>query len=101
MAKKKNEDIPTRSVQDILTAFGKLNKTEIIVMDETSIKKDIPKTSFGSIKLDIASGIGGAPWGRMIEVYGPESSGKTSISVMLCAQAQKRGNFVFYCTPPL
>jgi recombination protein RecA len=97
MAKKKSEKVATRSVQDILQQFNKLNKTEIMVMDETDIKNEVPHTSFGSLKLDIASGIGGAPHGRMVEIFGPESSGKSTICIQTCAEVQKKGGMVFYC----
>ena len=52
---------------------------------------DVPATSTGSIGLDIALGIGGIPKGRIIEVYGPESSGKTTLSLHCVAEVQKNG----------
>ena len=52
---------------------------------------DVPATSTGSIGLDIALGIGGIPKGRIIEVYGPESSGKTTLSLHCIAEVQKAG----------
>ena len=50
---------------------------------------DIPAISTGSLGLDIALGIGGIPRGRVIEVYGPESSGKTTLAMHCIAEAQK------------
>jgi recombination protein RecA len=54
-------------------------------------KVDIEAISTGSLGLDIALGIGGLPKGRIIEVYGPESSGKTTLALQVVAEAQKRG----------
>ena len=52
---------------------------------------DIEAIPTGSLSLDIALGIGGLPMGRIIEIYGPESSGKTTLTLELIAQAQKKG----------
>ena len=52
---------------------------------------DVPVISTGSIGLDMALGVGGIPKGRVIEVYGPESSGKTTLSMHCIAEAQKKG----------
>ncbi|AVV34489.1 MAG: recombinase RecA [Cobetia sp.] len=51
----------------------------------------IPSVSTGSLGLDIALGIGGLPFGRVVEIYGPESSGKTTLTLSVIAQAQKQG----------
>jgi len=58
--------------------------------------KDIEAISTGSLGLDIALGIGGLPKGRIVEIFGPESSGKTTLSLSVCAQAQKKGGVVAY-----
>ncbi|HMT15336.1 MAG TPA: ATPase domain-containing protein, partial [Aestuariivirga sp.] len=52
---------------------------------------DVEAISTGSLGLDIALGIGGLPKGRVIEIYGPESSGKTTLALQTVAEAQKRG----------
>ena len=52
---------------------------------------DIESVSTGSLRLDLALGIGGLPKGRIIEVYGPESSGKTTLALQVVAEAQKAG----------
>ena len=52
---------------------------------------DIESVSTGSLSLDVALGIGGLPKGRVIEVYGPESSGKTTLALQVVAEAQKAG----------
>ncbi|MBE0507482.1 MAG: recombinase RecA [Marinospirillum sp.] len=51
----------------------------------------MPSVSTGSLGLDIALGIGGLPYGRVVEIYGPESSGKTTLTLSVIAQAQKQG----------
>ncbi|RDE22347.1 recombinase RecA [Motiliproteus coralliicola] len=51
----------------------------------------IPSVSTGSLGLDIALGIGGLPFGRIVEIYGPESSGKTTLTLQVIAEAQKQG----------
>ncbi len=61
-----------------------------------SLVKDVEVISTGSLALDIALGIGGLPKGRIVEVYGPESSGKTTIALSTIAQAQKKGGVVAF-----
>ncbi len=61
-----------------------------------SLYKDIQAISTGSISLDIALGIGGLPKGRIVEIYGPESSGKTTLALSVAAQAQKTGGVVAF-----
>ena len=54
-------------------------------------REAIPSISTGSLGLDIALGIGGLPKGRIVEIYGPESSGKTTLTLQVIAEAQKAG----------
>lgn len=61
-----------------------------------SLVKDVEVISSGALSLDIALGIGGFPKGRIIEIYGPESSGKTTIALTTIAQAQKKGGVVAF-----
>lgn len=65
-------------------------KGTIMKMNDTNREK-IPSYSTGSIGLDIALGIGGLPRGRIVEIYGPESSGKTTLTLSTIAEAQKEG----------
>ena len=51
----------------------------------------VPTVSTGSIGLDVALGAGGLPYGRVVEIYGPESSGKTTLTLSAIAEAQKAG----------
>src|SRR5437868_6190061 len=57
---------------------------------------DVPAISTGSLGLDIALGIGGIPRGRVTEIYGPESSGKTTLTMHCIAQAQKKGGLAAF-----
>ena len=66
-------------------------KGSVMRMDDSSVVEGIQSISTGSLGLDIALGIGGLPRGRVVEVYGPESSGKTSLTLSVIAQMQKIG----------
>ncbi len=63
---------------------------------EGNLNKDVEVISTGSLGLDIALGIGGLPKGRIVEIFGPESSGKTTIALSVIAQAQKKGGVVAF-----
>jgi recombination protein RecA len=76
------------AVSQIERQFG---KGAIMKLGEGGTIKDIPVISTGSIGLDIALGIGGVPRGRVLEIYGPEASGKTTLALHIVAEAQKRG----------
>ena len=75
------------AVSQIEKQFG---KGSIMRLDK-NIKDEVPAISTGAIALDIALGIGGVPRGRVIEIFGPESSGKTTLTLSIIAQAQKKG----------
>jgi len=66
-------------------------KGSIMKMGEGSVVADIPVVSTGSLGLDIALGIGGLPRGRVVEIFGPESSGKTTLTLQVIAEMQKIG----------
>lgn len=59
-----------------------------------NVETKMPSISTGCLDLDIALGIGGVPKGRIIEIYGPESSGKTTLTLHIAAEAQKAGGIV-------
>ena len=65
-------------------------KGSIMKMDAEAVK-DIQVVSTGSLGLDLALGVGGLPRGRVVEIYGPESSGKTTLALHCIAEAQKKG----------
>jgi recombination protein RecA len=70
-------------------------KGTIMKMGDTVVE-DIPSISTGSIGLDYALGVGGFPRGRIIEIYGPESSGKTTLAIHAIAEAQKAGGIAAF-----
>jgi recombination protein RecA len=76
------------ALSQIEKQFG---KGAIMKLGEGGQIADIPALSTGSIGLDVALGIGGMPRGRVVEIYGPESSGKTTLALQLVAEGQKRG----------
>ncbi len=76
------------ALSQIEKQFG---KGSIMKMGEGSVGNDIIPVSTGSLGLDIALGIGGLPRGRVVEIYGPESSGKTTLTLQVIAEMQKSG----------
>ena len=64
--------------------------------NDEPLMRDVQAISTGSISLDIALGVGGVPRGRIVEIYGPESSGKTTLCLHVVAEAQKRGGVAGY-----
>ena len=66
-------------------------KGSVMRLGDADVGKDIQAISTGSLGLDIALGIGGLPRGRVVEIYGPESSGKTTLTLSVIAEAQKLG----------
>jgi recombination protein RecA len=76
------------ALQQIEKQFG---KGSIMKLGEGTHENDIQVVSTGSLGLDIALGIGGLPRGRVIEIYGPESSGKTTLTLQVIAEMQKLG----------
>jgi recombination protein RecA len=76
------------ALDQIERSFG---KGSIMKLGENEQPRDIDVVSTGSLGLDIALGIGGLPKGRIIEIYGPESSGKTTLALQVIAEAQKKG----------
>jgi recombination protein RecA len=68
----------------------------IMRMGDTDLRKDIDSISTGSFSLDMALGIGGVPKGRIMEIYGPESSGKTTLALHIVASAQKAGGLAAF-----
>jgi len=79
-------------VSQIKSTFG---QGSIMKMNE-SVDMDVEVISTGSLSVDLATGVGGFPKGRIIEIYGPESSGKTSLALSTIAQAQKQGGIAAF-----
>ena len=76
------------ALSQIEKQFG---KGSVMRMGDAGTTRDIDAISTGSLGLDIALGIGGLPRGRVVEIYGPESSGKTTLTLQVIAEAQKLG----------
>lgn len=81
------------AIMQIEKQFG---KGAIYKMDGSQKLEKIPSISTGAIELDAALGIGGVPRGRIIEIYGPESSGKTTLTLHIVAEAQKLGGIAAF-----
>jgi recombination protein RecA len=95
--KEKKVDEKTKSAKNkaIATAFQQIEKQygkgSIMKLGNDKFKNNIDVISTGALSLDIALGIGGVPRGRIVEIYGPESSGKTTLVLHILAEAQKAG----------
>lgn len=76
------------ALSQIERQFG---KGSIMLMGDSNVSQGIDVISTGSLGLDVALGIGGLPKGRVVEIYGPESSGKTTLTLQVIAQCQKSG----------
>ncbi|MHB8829212.1 MAG: recombinase RecA [Syntrophales bacterium] len=81
------------AISQIEKQFG---KGAIMRLGDSEVISDIPAISTGSISLDIALGTGGVPRGRIIEIFGPESGGKTTLSLHVIAEAQKLGGLAAF-----
>lgn len=87
----------TKALQIALAQIEKqFGKGSIMRMNETQIANDLQVISTGSLTIDIALGVGGLPKGRVVEIFGPESSGKTTLCLSVVAQAQKLGGTCAY-----
>ena len=87
-SKEDKERALAAALSQIEKQFG---KGSVMKLGDDSLHMNIEAISTGSISLDIATGIGGIPKGRIIEVYGPESSGKTTLALHMIAETQKSG----------
>lgn len=88
--KKKALDMAMRQIEK---DFG---KGSIMKLGEASAKMNIEVIPTGALSLDIALGVGGVPRGRVVEIYGPESSGKTTVALHMIAEAQKLGGYAAF-----
>src|SRR6478752_4811079 len=81
-----------KAIDLALAAIDKqFGKGAIMRLGKDPIDREVSVVPTGSLGLDIALGIGGLPRGRIVEIYGPESSGKTTLTLHVVAEAQKRG----------
>ncbi len=81
------------AIKQIEKNFG---KGSIMILGDEQVVKNVEVIPSGSLALDIALGVGGYPRGRVVEIYGPESSGKTTLTLHALAQAQKMGGVVAF-----
>ena len=94
MAKEEKNQMNNEKLKALQLTMDKIEKSygkgSIMRMGDRAIE-NVPAISSGSIALDIALGVGGYPKGRVVEIYGPESSGKTTLAIHAIAEAQKAG----------
>jgi recombination protein RecA len=93
------KDIQSEKLKALQMAMEKLDKTHgkgtIMRMGDSKVE-DVDAIPTGSIGLDLALGVGGFPRGRIVEIYGPESSGKTTVAIHAIAEAQKQGGIAAF-----
>jgi recombination protein RecA len=86
------DDNKTKALAAALSQIEKqFGKGSIMKMGDGGIAEDLQVVSTGSLGLDVALGVGGLPRGRVVEIYGPESSGKTTLTLQVVAEMQKMG----------
>ncbi|TAM46734.1 MAG: recombinase RecA [Gammaproteobacteria bacterium] len=90
----------TNKAKALSAALGQIEKQfgkgSVMRLGDNPASQHVDTVSTGSLGLDIALGIGGVPRGRVVEIYGPESSGKTTLALSIIAQAQKKGGAVAF-----
>jgi len=95
MNDKRNTAVAAEREKALAAALGQIEKQfgkgSVMRYGDNQVEHDIQVCSTGSLGLDIALGVGGLPRGRVVEVYGPESSGKTTLSLQVLAEMQKLG----------
>uniref|UniRef100_A0A2N9IRR5 RecA family profile 2 domain-containing protein n=1 Tax=Fagus sylvatica TaxID=28930 RepID=A0A2N9IRR5_FAGSY len=82
-----------QALDQITSSFG---KESIMWLGLSNPGKQVPVVSTGSFSLDLALGVGGLPKGRVVEIYGPEASGKTTLALHVIAEAQKQGGYCVF-----
>src|SRR5436309_2583420 len=88
----------TAALTQIERSYG---KGAIMKLGEAAAQRNIDVIPTGSLTLDMALGVGGIPRGRVVEIYGPESSGKTTLALHVIAQSQKLGNAELFHLHPI
>ncbi|MBP2654952.1 MAG: recombinase [Firmicutes bacterium] len=87
----------TKALENAMRQIEKdFGKGSIMKLGEAAAKMNVEVIPTGALALDIALGIGGVPRGRVVEIYGPESSGKTTVALHIIAEAQKAGGFAAF-----
>ena len=92
MANKVNKDARDKALEAAIAQIDRrFGKGSIMSLGDEGARLNIEAIPTGSVSLDIAIGIGGVPKGRVVEIYGPEASGKTTLALHIIAEAQKQG----------
>ena len=92
----KEKDIKLQALKLAMEKIDKAyGKGSIMKLGDMQIQK-VDSISTGSISIDAALGVGGLPKGRIVEIYGPESSGKTTLTIHTIAECQKKGGIVAF-----
>ena len=98
-ADKKDSNPQSEKLKALQLTLDKLDKSygkgTVMKLDSSKVQ-DVEVISTGSLGLDIALGVGGLPKGRVVEIYGPESSGKTTLTMHCIAEAQKKGGIAAF-----
>ena len=88
-----NKDDKLKALDAAITQIEKsYGKGSIMKLGDSGKNMNVETVPTGSLSLDIALGLGGVPKGRVIEIYGPESSGKTTVALHMVAEVQKRSH---------
>src|SRR6266853_4930663 len=91
------QEIKTKALDLALSQIEKqFGKGSIMKLGEQAIEANIAVIPTGSLGLDLALGVGGMPRGRVVEIYGPESAGKTTVALHVVAEAQKQGGIAAF-----
>ncbi|MHB8353417.1 MAG: recombinase RecA [Burkholderiales bacterium] len=91
------DDHKSKALSAALSQIEKqFGKGAVMRLGETEIVRDFDVVSTGSLGLDLALGVGGLPRGRIVEIYGPESSGKTTLTLQVIAEMQKKGGIAAF-----
>jgi len=94
---RKKEDHKKKALDAAMSQIERqFGKGALMLMGDGNAIANVEAISTGSLSLDIALGIGGLPKGRIVEIYGPESSGKTTLTLQVAAQSQKQGGTVAF-----
>ena len=91
MSKDKEKQAKLKALQLTLDKLDKTYGKGSVMKMGDSVVEEVEAISSGSLGLDLALGVGGYPRGRVVEIYGPESSGKTTLALQVVAEAQKAG----------
>ena len=95
--KKQKEEGGAKDIESLMEALqSRFGEGSIMTLGEAGGLKKVESTSTGSFSLDLALGVGGFPKGRVIEIFGPESSGKTTLALHVVAEAQRVGGRAAY-----